>query len=43
MITLYLLFYGYPSDKIVIPMTIVMVILAIVNAMKGISYEKNNR
>ena len=36
MLTLYLLFYGYPSDKIVIPATIILTIIGIMMAVKGI-------
>ena len=45
MITLFLLFliYGYPSDTIVIPMTILLVGLAIKNTIGGIKDEKNYR
>lgn len=45
MITLFLLFliYGYPSDTIVIPMTILLVGFVIKNAIGGIKDEKNYR
>ena len=40
MITLiYLLFNGYPSDKVVIPETIVLVLLAIYISLKGIKED----
>ena len=47
MITLiYLLFNGYPSDTIVIPLTLLLTIVAVSIAIKCIKedllYEKNN-
>lgn len=42
---LFLLFIlnGYPSDKVAIPMTIALVVLGIVNGIRGIKDEKNYR
>ena len=41
LIMIYVLFNGYPPDYIVIPMTIVLIVLSVLNAYKSIKEEIN--